>query len=88
MAHELWGRAMNTVLRDTGSTYPLVSAVSFGHALRFEPLGGEGQVLDFPCDAQGRVDLDALSEQALEAYLYARAMIGRHFHAPRCLPMT
>jgi hypothetical protein len=30
----------------------------------------------FPCDAQGRVNLDELSEPARENYLYARAMVG------------
>lgn len=30
----------------------------------------------FPCDADGRVDLDELSERARENYFYARAMVG------------
>jgi hypothetical protein len=87
MADE-WGCAMNRVHRDTAGSSPMGNRVVDGHALRFEPLGDQGQVLEFPCDAQGHVDLDLLSEQALETYLYARAMIGRHFHSPRCLPLA
>ena len=45
--------------------------------LRFDDLFVSGRGFAFPCDAQGRVDLDALSEQARENYLYARALVGR-----------
>jgi hypothetical protein len=38
--------------------------------------------LAFPCDSQGRVDLDALSHHALNNYLYARTVIGREFSTP------
>jgi hypothetical protein len=41
----------------------------------------------FPCDAQGRVDLDALNELARENYLYARAMVGFELLRPQVLPM-
>ena len=36
----------------------------------------------FPCDPQGRVDLDHLSERARINYLFARAMVGRELAAP------
>ena len=36
----------------------------------------------FPCDAEGHVDLDALSERARENYLYARAVVGLDLMAP------
>jgi len=36
----------------------------------------------FPCDADGRVDLDALSDEARHDYLYARTVIGRVFRPP------
>jgi hypothetical protein len=39
----------------------------------------------FPCDAQGRVDLDQLSEEARENYLYARAMVGFDLQHPEVL---
>ena len=41
-----------------------------------------GALLAFPCDAAGRVDLDALGERALNDYLYARAVIGRELTRP------
>jgi hypothetical protein len=59
------------------------------HEIRFCSLFREGRALAFPCDAEGHVDLDALSPQALGNYLYARAMVGREFTTPtvrECLP--
>lgn len=50
--------------------------------LRFGHLYLEGRGLAFPCDAQGEVALDLLSERARERYLYARAMIGREYRRP------
>lgn len=50
--------------------------------LRFRSLFDEGRALSFPCDAEGRVHLDALSERARTNYLYARAVVGREFTAP------
>jgi hypothetical protein len=54
------------------------------HALHFEPLDPAEPELVFGCDDQGHVDLDALSAPQLENYLYARAMIGKHYHRPHC----
>ncbi len=53
------------------------SSVSTGWELRFDPLiaGHRGYV--FPCSVEGNVDMDRLSERALQNYLYARAMMGR-----------
>lgn len=53
-----------------------------GFELRFDSLFTEGRGLAFPCDAQGHVDLDALSERARCNYLYARAVVGREFLTP------
>jgi hypothetical protein len=53
--------------------------------LRFQSLFDDGRGLAFPCDAAGRVDLDALSERARNNYLGARALIGREFSMPRLL---
>lgn len=41
-----------------------------------------GLDLIFPCDREGRVDLDALSESAKTNYLFARAMVGREYASP------
>ena len=64
------------------------SHASTAWELRFEPLffGRRGYV--FPCNAQGQVDMDALSERTLNNYLYARAMMGRELAWPCVQPCT
>jgi hypothetical protein len=54
--------------------------------IRFDYLFDVGRSLAFPCDAQGRVDIDALSERARTNYLYARAMVGREYATPAVAP--
>ncbi|MFZ5549591.1 MAG: hypothetical protein ACOZJX_12915 [Pseudomonadota bacterium] len=51
-------------------------------ALRFQSLFNQGRAMVFPCNAQGQVDLDALSDRARENYLYARAVVGFEYAAP------
>jgi len=53
-----------------------------GYELRFQSLFHEGRALAFPCDAEGHVDMDALSERARGNYLYARAVVGREYATP------
>lgn len=53
-----------------------------GYEMRFRSLFHEGRALSFPCDAQGHVPLDALSERARNNYLYARTVIGREYGMP------
>lgn len=55
---------------------------STGYEIRFLSLFHGGRALSFPCDCQGRVDMDALAPHAKRNYLYARAMIGREFGWP------
>jgi len=50
--------------------------------LRFQSLFHSGRALVFPCDAQGCVFLDALSEKARENYLFARAVVGHEYATP------
>jgi hypothetical protein len=50
--------------------------------LCFRSLFQTGRGYAFPCDGQGRVDLDALSDRARLNYLYARAMVGRELAVP------
>lgn len=57
-----------------------------GFEIRFQSLFKPGRALSFPCDAQGRVQLDALSDRARDNYLYARAVVGREFAYPAVLP--
>ena len=52
------------------------------HELRFLPLFDAGHAYAFPCDAHGRVDLDALSDSARNDYLFARVFIGRKYRVP------
>lgn len=54
--------------------------------LRFDPLTQHGRAYAFPCDATGRVDLDALSERARNNYLFARTVIGREVAWPAVRP--
>jgi len=50
--------------------------------VRFRSLLWRGLELIFPCDREGHVDLDALSERAKTNYLFARAMVGREYARP------
>lgn len=61
------------------STTPLTPS---GHELRFMSLFREGRGLSFPCDPDGGVHLDELSERARANYFYARAVVGREFATP------
>ena len=56
------------------------------HVIRYQPLSGREPELAFPCDARGRVEMDALSDRARNNYLYARAVVGRVYAAPAILP--
>ncbi len=66
------------------ATMPL--ARPFAFELRFQSLFNEGRALTFPCDAQGHVDMDALSLRARDNYLYARTVVGREFATPAVQP--
>jgi hypothetical protein len=50
--------------------------------LSFRSLFRSGRGFAFPCDAQGRVNMDALSERARNNYFFARAMVGRDLSTP------
>jgi hypothetical protein len=50
--------------------------------LCFRSLSESGRGYAFPCDGNGRVDLDQLSEHARNNYFYARVMVGRELAAP------
>jgi hypothetical protein len=52
------------------------------YRLCFRSLFHSGRGFAFPCTADGRVDMDGLSERARLNYLYARAMIGREVDVP------
>ena len=50
--------------------------------LRFAHRHNDRESLAFPCDAAGRVDLDALDERRRNEYLFARALMGRDYAFP------
>ncbi|MBI2771434.1 MAG: hypothetical protein HYX47_17550 [Burkholderiales bacterium] len=52
------------------------------YELCFRSLFNSGRGFAFPCDCQGHVDLDGLSERARNNYLFARALVGRELAAP------
>ncbi|HZE91504.1 MAG TPA: hypothetical protein VE029_07335 [Rhizobacter sp.] len=56
--------------------------ISTGYEIRFQSLFHEGRALAFPCDAQGHVQIDRLSDRARTNYLYARAVVGREYATP------
>ena len=54
--------------------------------LFFRSLLEEGGGLSFPCDAEGHVDIDSLSDQARCDYFFARTLIGLEFALPAVQP--
>ncbi len=56
--------------------------VPHSHELLFASLFHPGRGIAVPCDASGRVDLDALPERMRNAYLGARALVGREYAFP------
>lgn len=52
------------------------------YELSYQSLFNAGRSLCFPCDADGRVLLDKLTERAKQNYLYARVVVGREFSFP------
>ena len=62
--------------------HELSSSSQTACTLSFRSLFGAERGFVFPCDQQGRVDLDAMSERARNNYFYARAMMGRELTYP------
>ena len=58
------------------------SQASTGWELRFDALFTGRRGFAFPCTAEGHVNMNTLSERALNNYLYARAMVGRELTVP------
>ena len=52
------------------------------YELHFRSMFDAGRGYCFPCDANGRVALDDLSERSRDNYRYARAVFGRELAAP------
>jgi hypothetical protein len=61
---------------------PMISIGPADYELRFQSLHAAGCAYAFPCDAAGHVDMDALSDTALDNYLFARTVVGGEFSIP------
>jgi hypothetical protein len=81
---DAWARP--DTLQENTMSDTVSPAVQTAFLLRFRSLFDEGRGLAFPCDFHGHVDLDALSERALNNYFYARTVIGREFLTPAVEP--
>ena len=64
------------------------AAARSAYELRFQSLFHAGRALAFPCNAQGDVYLDALTERALENCLFARAVVGHEYASPVVQPVV
>ena len=53
------------------------------YQLRFQSLFRQGRGWAFPCDAQGQVDMDAMSDHVRDSYLFARALVGLEVSHPQ-----
>lgn len=56
-----------------------------GYEIRFQSLYDAGRAVTFPCDAQGSVLWERLSERARQAYERTRALVGREYASPAVL---
>ena len=62
---------------------PLPSAESIArYELRFQSLFHSGRALAFPCDPQGEVHWDTMTEGARASFLRAQGSVGREWASP------
>ena len=62
-----------------------ISAVGAGpsrYELRFTGLFDRGRGYVFPCDAQGKVNIEELTERARTNHVLARSLVGIELSAP------
>ena len=52
------------------------------YELQFKSLVDAAKMLAFPCDPNGRVDMDHLNDSGRATYLFARAVVGGVFSRP------
>jgi hypothetical protein len=60
----------------------MLESASNQYRLCFRSLFDSGRGYAFPCDAQGHVDLDGMTDRARNNYFFARAMVGRELATP------
>jgi hypothetical protein len=62
---------------------PLPAAESIArYELRFQSLFHTGRALTFPCDREGEVNWDAMTEGARASFLRAQGGVGREYASP------
>jgi hypothetical protein len=84
--HDPSQQAPPVIARKKEAIMSTVTVRSTGFEIRFQSLFQVGRAVTFPCDAQGHVDLDAMSERVRLSYLHARALVGREYAAPAVMP--
>ena len=52
------------------------------YELRFQSLFHTGRALAFPCNRQGEVHWDTMTERARAAFLRAQGSVGREYASP------
>ena len=68
------------------TTAPLPAAESLArYELRFQSLFHAGRALSFPCDRQGEVKWDAMTDGARASFLRAQGSVGREWASPAVL---
>jgi hypothetical protein len=65
----------------------MFQSTSIQFQLCFRSLIQAGRGFAFPCDPQGRVDMDQMSDRTRNNYLFARAMVGRELAVPAVEPI-
>jgi len=63
----------------------IMSGSNAAFELRFRHLFKPGRAFAFPCDAEGKVDLDGMSERCRNSYFYVRTVVGSEVDVPRVL---
>ena len=62
---------------------PLPAAESIArYELRFQSLFHTGRALAFPCDRQGEVQWDTMTDRARASFLRAQGSVGREYASP------
>ena len=70
------------------NTHPMTTQARGQFELRFRSLFDPHRGFAFPCDFEGRVNIDALSDRARINYFYARALVGRDLTTPDVEPVV
>jgi hypothetical protein len=60
----------------------MIESTSCHFQLCFKPLRASGRGFAFPCDPDGQVNLDHMSERSRNDYFFARGMMGREVSYP------